>query len=115
MNDTLRPIRSILIVDDDSDVLVALSETLAGGAHRLVCCSNGPEALDAISKEPFAVVISDQNMPGMNGLELLERVREAQPFCSRILITGMLLADTLVGAINKGEIYRFVAKPWKRG
>lgn len=105
---------SILIVDDDSDVLSALTATLSESPYRLVCCLNAAEALEALSQESFAVVISDQNMPGINGLALLERVREAQPFCSRILITGMLVAETLIGAINSGEIYRFIAKPWKR-
>ncbi len=106
---------SILIVDDDADILAALSETISGDAYRIVCCLNAAEALDAVAKENFAVVISDQNMPGLSGLQLLARVREEQPFTSRVLITGMLLVDTLIGAINTGEIYRFIAKPWKRG
>ena len=109
------PHYSILIVDDDADVLAALSETISGDAYRVVCCLNASEALAALAKENFAVVISDQNMPGLSGLQLLARVREEQPFTSRVLITGMLLVDTLIGAINTGEIYRFIAKPWKRG
>ena len=107
--------RSILIVDDDADVLAALSETISSNAYHIVTCLNAEEALAAIRKEAFAVVISDQNMPVMSGLQLLEKVREAQPHCSRVLITGMLVVDTLIGAINSGEIYRFIAKPWKRG
>ena len=109
------PQYSILIVDDDADVLAALSETISADLYRIVCCLNASEALDAVAKENFAVVISDQNMPGLSGLQLLARVREEQPFTSRVLITGMLLVDTLIGAINTGEIYRFIAKPWKRG
>jgi response regulator RpfG family c-di-GMP phosphodiesterase len=105
---------AVLIVDDDADVLAALSESLSGTGYRIVCSTSAEEALEALGAESFAVVISDQNMPGMKGLELLERVREIQPLCSRILITGMVVVDTLVGAINTGEIFRFIAKPWKR-
>lgn len=114
MNSLTPPKRSILIVDDDADVLAALTETISSDSYRIVCCLHAAEALAALEKEPFAVVISDQNMPVMSGLQLLEKVRDFQPFCSRILITGMLVVDTLIGAINTGEIYRFIAKPWKR-
>jgi response regulator RpfG family c-di-GMP phosphodiesterase len=106
---------AVLLVDDDSDVLAALSETLANDAYRIVACLNAKEALVLLGQQTFAVVISDQNMPDINGLQLLEKVRELQPDCSRLLITGMLVVDTLIGAINSGEIYRFIAKPWKRG
>jgi response regulator RpfG family c-di-GMP phosphodiesterase len=114
MNSLTPPRRSILIVDDDADVLAALTETISSESYNIVCCLNAGEALKALENEPFSVVISDQNMPGITGLQLLEKVRELQPFCSRVLITGMLLVDTLIGAINTGEIYRFIAKPWKR-
>ncbi len=105
---------SILIVDDDADVLAALSETLATDAFNVVCCTQPQEALQQLHTQRFAAVISDQNMPDINGLQLLEKVREVQPDCSRLLITGMLVVDTLISAINSGEIYRFIAKPWKR-
>jgi len=114
MNSLTPPRRSILIVGDDADVLAALTETISSESYNIVCCLNAGEALKALENEPFSVVISDQNMPGITGLQLLEKVRELQPFCSRVLITGMLLVDTLIGAINTGEIYRFIAKPWKR-
>jgi response regulator RpfG family c-di-GMP phosphodiesterase len=105
---------TILIVDDDADVLAALSETLASDAYHIICCTQPQEALLKLQTQPFAAVIADQNMPALSGLQLLEKVREAQPDCSRLLITGMLLVDTLISAINSGEIYRFIAKPWKR-
>jgi len=105
---------TILIVDDDADVLAALSETLASDAYAVICCTNPQEALLKLQTHRFAAVISDQNMPDISGLQLLEKVRDAQPDCSRLLITGMLVVDTLISAINSGEIYRFIAKPWKR-
>jgi response regulator RpfG family c-di-GMP phosphodiesterase len=115
MNTELPHIQYILLVDDDSDVLSALSGTLQRPDYSLVCCTSAEEALGHLERQAFAAVISDQHMPGMNGLQLLEKVRALQPDTSRLLITGMLQVDTLIGAINTGEIFRFIAKPWSRG
>lgn len=105
----------ILLVDDDADVLAALTGTLSGEGYELAVCTSGEEALEQVERREFAAVIADQHMPGMKGLELLERVRTLQPDASRLLITGMLQVETLIAAINRGEIYRFIAKPWSRG
>jgi response regulator RpfG family c-di-GMP phosphodiesterase len=115
MNKELSHSQHILIVDDDADVLAALSATLQRPDYTLVCCLNAEEALAHLERQSFAAVISDQHMPGMNGLQLLEKTRGLQPDASRLLITGMLQVDTLIGAINTGEIFRFIAKPWSRG
>ena len=106
---------AILIVDDDRDVLSALSETLAAEGYSIVCCANALEAVQMLKNRPFAAVLADQNMPDLTGLQLLAQVRDLQPDCSRLLITGLLAVDTLIEAINQGEIYRFIAKPWERG
>jgi response regulator RpfG family c-di-GMP phosphodiesterase len=115
MNTEPPHIQYILLVDDDSDVLSALSGTLQRPDYSLVCCTSAEEALVHLEQQAFAAVISDQHMPGMNGLQLLEKVRALQPDTSRLLITGMLQVDTLIGAINTGEIFRFIAKPWSQG
>ncbi len=104
----------VLIVDDDPDVLAALNSTLQRPDYIVVCCTSAEDALVQIERQAFAAVIADQHMPGIHGLELLERVRSLQPDASRLLITGMLQVDTLIGAINKGEIFRFIGKPWSR-
>ena len=104
--------RRILVVDDEPIVLKSLSETLREEGCEVVTACNATEALDYVRKQQFAVVITDQRMPRMSGLELLERVRLLQPAASRILVTAVLNVDTLVEAINKGEIHRFVSKPW---
>ncbi len=105
---------SILIVDDDADVLAALSQTLESVCDSIICCTGSAAALRELEREQFSVVLTDQYMPEMNGIQLLERVRELQPNCSRLLMTGMVGVETLVGAINSGEIYRFVSKPWQK-
>lgn len=115
MNKELSHPQHILIVDDDVDVLAALGATLQRSDYNLVCCENAEEALAHLERQTFAAVISDQHMPGMSGLQLLEKTRALQPDASRLLITGMLQVDTLIGAINTGEIFRFIAKPWSRG
>lgn len=102
----------VLVVDDDRDVLLAISDTLTHRGYQVEVCLSPLEALSRIESGRFGVVIADNYMPGMTGLELLARVREGWPQVTRVLITGMLAIDTLIAAINSGEIYRFIAKPW---
>jgi response regulator RpfG family c-di-GMP phosphodiesterase len=71
-------------------------------------------AIEMMKNESFSVIISDHQMPGMTGLEFLSRAKQIQPDAARILITAVLCLDTVIDAINKGEIYRFIVKPWLR-
>lgn len=105
---------AILVVDDDSAVLESLSEQLKCEGYEVEVSSTAPRALELLATQPFAVVISDQKMPGMLGTQLLAEAKRLQPHSSRILITGILSADAVVEAINHGEIFRFLAKPWLR-
>ena len=75
---------------------------------------NAHEALALMARRTFAVVISDYRMPQMLGTEFLAQAKKLQPHSSRILVTGILSADTVIDAINRGEIFRFLAKPWIR-
>jgi response regulator RpfG family c-di-GMP phosphodiesterase len=104
----------ILVVDDEEIVLVALQETLRREHYNVVAFSDPAKALAELKKGDFAVIISDQRMPGMTGLELLAHARQIQPYATRILVTAVLSLDTVIDAINKGEIYRFIVKPWLR-
>jgi response regulator RpfG family c-di-GMP phosphodiesterase len=105
---------SIMVVDDERDILDALGEQLTWEGYDVTGCASGAEALAVLKKHGFAVIISDQRMPGMCGLELMAYAGALQPNASRVLLTGVLSIDTLVGAINQGEIFRFLAKPWMR-
>ena len=109
-----KPDSAILLVDDDPDILETFGEQLRWEGYDVTTCADPAAALIALAQRQFAVVISDHNMPQMTGLELLAKVREIQPNASRVLITGLFALDTLVGAINQGEIFRFLAKPWAR-
>lgn len=105
---------SLLIVDDEPVVLAALRDVLEREKYNVVPCTNPLQALEILRTREFAVIISDQRMPGMLGLDFLIESKKLNPFASRILITAVLSLSTIVDAINKGEIFRFVAKPWLR-
>lgn len=105
---------TILIVDDEPVVLTALKFTLEREGFHVVACNSPIKALSILSERDFAVIISDQRMPEMLGLDFLVESRRLRPYASRILITAVLALPTIVDAINKGEIFRFVAKPWLR-
>lgn len=106
--------RHILVVDDDAIILVALRETLEQEGYSVVTANSAQEGLAKLETQEFAVIISDQRMPEMTGLEFLSEVKKRQAGASRILITGVLTLNTIIAAVNKGEIYRFLAKPWMR-
>src|SRR5882672_6247224 len=104
----------VLIVDDEEVVLVALRDTLSREGYHVTTAANGVEALARLKEQVFSVVITDQQMPMLTGLEFLSQVKELQPDATRILITAVLSLATVIDAINKGEIYRFIVKPWLR-
>jgi response regulator RpfG family c-di-GMP phosphodiesterase len=105
---------TILVVDDEAIVLSALKETLERAGFHVVACNSPLKALTILEERDFAVIISDQRMPEMLGLDFLVQSRQLRPKASRILITAVLALPTIVDAINRGEIFRFVAKPWLR-
>lgn len=104
----------ILVVDDEPIVLSALKETLERDRFHVVAFTSPTKALEALASQTFAVIISDQRMPEMSGLDFLTACKRVQPNATRILITAVLSLPTIIEAINKGEIFRFVAKPWLR-
>jgi DNA-binding NtrC family response regulator len=104
----------ILVVDDEEIVLAALHETLRQAHFEAVTTSEPMVALEQLKKREFSVIITDQRMPALSGLELLAQARKLQPNTTRILITAVLSLDTVIEAINQGEIFRFIVKPWLR-
>ncbi len=105
---------AILVVDDEPFVLSALKETLERENYHVVAVPSPLKALTILAERDFAVIISDQRMPEMMGLDFLIESKRLRPNTSRILITAVLSLPTLVDSINKGEIFRFIAKPWLR-
>lgn len=106
--------KRILVVDDEPIVLTALRETLRLEGYEVVATSDPVQAFDLIQKTRFSVILTDQQMPVLTGLEFLSQAKQIQPDATRILITAVLSLNTVIDAINKGEIYRFIVKPWLR-
>lgn len=101
----------ILCVDDEPKVLAALRRHLCR-RYDIATAEGGQEGLETIQTEgPFAVVVSDMRMPGLDGAEFLRRVRETHPDTVRILLTGYAEVDSAVAAVNDGNIFRFLCKP----
>ena len=104
----------LLILDDEPTVLTILRETLSREGYHVVTASTPPEALRLVEEQTFSLILTDQRMPQMTGLEFLGRVKEIQPEATRVLMTGVLELNTIIDSINSGEIFRFVVKPWLR-
>ena len=101
----------ILLVDDDRNILDGYRRTLRG-EFLIDVAQSGQEALQLLeSKGPYAVVISDMQMPGMDGIELLRSVKSASPDTVRVMLTGNAETGTAIDAINEGSIFRFLIKP----
>lgn len=104
--------QSILIVDDEDNVRNALRRCLRKDPYDLHFASSGPEALEVLGARSIDMIISDHLMPGMTGLELLKIARNRWPDVMRVILTGHADLETAISAINLGEIYRFLTKPW---
>ncbi len=109
-DDTDRPL--VLIVDDDENNLVVM-EALFETDYRVLTAQSGHDALRLLDKHSPDLVISDQRMPFMTGVELLDRVRRIRPDAVRIILTGYPDVDTVMEAIGRGQVYRYVLKPWR--
>jgi response regulator RpfG family c-di-GMP phosphodiesterase len=105
---------TLLIVDDEPVVLNMLRDILEHEKYHVATSPSPLKALAMLAEHDFSVIIADQKMPEMLGLDFLVESRRLRPNASRILITAVLSLPTIIDAINKGEIYRFVAKPWLR-
>jgi putative two-component system response regulator len=104
--------RTVLFVDDKPDVLNSIERLFIDRDLKMLRASKADDALDLFKKEDIAVIISDNQMPGMKGTELLGKVRDISPDTLRILMTEYADLAGAVEAANKGEIFRFITRPW---
>lgn len=102
---------SVLIVDDEQENLNLLSNILEND-YFLYKARDGSAALDILARHDIDLVLSDQRMPGLSGVDLLEKTRELRPDCVRILITAYPDADNAIQAINRGQVKRYIPKPF---
>ncbi|MBQ4850193.1 HD domain-containing phosphohydrolase [Pseudoalteromonas sp. MMG012] len=103
----------IMCLDDEPSVLRALVRLLRHHKLQAVPFTEGAEALAALEKQDFALIISDMRMPNMNGAEFLEKAKVIAPDTQRILLTGYSDLISTVNAVNQGEIHAYVKKPWQ--
>lgn len=101
----------ILVVDDEP-INIRLLERIFNRDYQVLCAFSGKEALELLKQHDVALIITDQRMPEMNGIEFLKLAAEMRPRVIRIVISGYADVNILTEAINSGIIYRFLSKPW---
>ena len=104
--------RTILLVDDEEDISAALARLLRHDAYRILRARSAAEGMALLADHKVGVVISDQRMPELTGVEFLTQVRELYPNTIRIVLSGYADIDAVMDAINLGAIYKFFTKPW---
>ncbi len=103
---------TVLFVDDEVNILKAIQRLLRHEPMNVLTASRPHEALEMLERQPCQVVVSDQRMPEMSGVDLLSAVRERHSDIVRMMLTGYTEMNIAVEAINRGEIYRLITKPW---
>lgn len=105
-------LNTLLLVDDEPGVLVALKQLLRNENYRILSATSAEDALALLALHPVGVILTDQRMTGMTGIELLARTRKMHPKVVRMVLSGYTGLESLTEAINRGEIYKFFTKPW---
>jgi len=103
----------VLFVDDEENILNSVERLFFGSGIRVLKACSAREALSILSREDVAVLVSDNLMPGMKGIELFSKARDMSPDTVRVLMTAYADLETAVDAINRGEVFRFIVKPWE--
>lgn len=103
---------TLLLVDDEANILSSLKRLFRPFGYRIFTAESGALGLEVMQRETVDLVVSDMRMPEMNGAQFLEKVSAKWPDTVRILLTGYAEISSTIDAINKGQIYRYIAKPW---
>jgi response regulator RpfG family c-di-GMP phosphodiesterase len=102
---------TILFVDDEKPILSSLAFSFEG-LYNVLTAQSGAEALNIVKTHHVSVIVSDQRMPFMTGVELLSQVKQISPRTMRILLTGYADIEAIMNSLNAGSVFRFVNKPW---
>jgi response regulator RpfG family c-di-GMP phosphodiesterase len=105
---------TLLLVDDEKSITKALNRLFRKEGYRIMTAQSGPEGLEKLQQNdgPVSMIISDQRMPEMNGAAFLEKAKSIYPDAIRYLLTGYSDLEAVVDAVNRGEIHRYLTKPW---
>jgi diguanylate cyclase (GGDEF)-like protein/PAS domain S-box-containing protein len=104
--------RTLLLVDDEPNILAALKRQMRGANCRILTAPGGQQGLELLESEPVDVIVSDQRMPGMTGVEFLRAVKNSHPETVRMVLSGFTELQSVTDAVNEGAIYKFLTKPW---
>jgi response regulator RpfG family c-di-GMP phosphodiesterase len=105
--------RTLLLVDDEENITSALVRLLRRDGYQILRANSGEAGLELLTQNEVGVIISDQRMPGMTGVEFLGKVRELYPDTVRVVLSGYTELNSVTDAINRGAVYKFLTKPWE--
>jgi diguanylate cyclase (GGDEF)-like protein len=104
--------RTLLLVDDEANILSSLKRLLRPDGYQILTALGAEQGLELLARHRVDVIVSDQRMPGMSGVEFLRRVKVLHPATIRLVLSGYTDLQTVTDAINEGAIYKFLTKPW---
>ena len=105
-------IHKLLFLDDEENVLKSLKRLFQDKEYEIYTANNGLEGIKLLEELEFSLILSDYRMPELNGIEFLKFVKEKSPNTIRMILTGFTDVDVAISAINEGEVYKFIEKPW---
>lgn len=104
--------RTLLLVDDEEAILSSLRRLFRRDGYRILTATNGAQGLALLSQQPVGVILSDQRMPGMTGIEFMREARRLHPHTVRMTLSGYTDLESIIEAVNEGAVYKFLTKPW---
>ncbi|MBT9553159.1 MAG: response regulator [Hydrogenophaga sp.] len=104
--------RTLLLVDDEAAILSSLRRLFRRDGYHVLSATSGAEALGLLALQPVDVILSDQRMPGMTGIEFMREARRRHPHTVRITLSGYTDLESIIEAVNEGAVYKFLTKPW---
>jgi CheY-like chemotaxis protein len=107
------PARTLLLVDDEPNILASLKRLLRRDAYHILTAASGQEGLEVLVSHAVDVIVSDQRMPGMLGADFLRKAKLLCPQTIRIMLSGYTELQAVTDAVNEGAIFKFLTKPWE--
>ena len=104
--------RTLLLVDDEENIIASLRRLLRRDGYHIITANSGAQGLQRLAENEVDVILSDQRMPGMTGVEFLRRAKELYPQTVRMTLSGYTELQSITDAINEGAVYKFLTKPW---
>ena len=104
--------RTLLLVDDEEAILSSLKRLFRRDGYDILTASSGAQGLSLLAGQPVGVILSDQRMPGMTGIEFLREAKRLHPHTVRITLSGYTDLQSIIEAVNEGSVFKFLTKPW---